>query len=148
MVSGLAIWANPILANPLLASPFLCCCWNCYVLLCVVVCCCVLLVWTLLTQRRTSLPSPSQVPPATPEPPAPDRPKFRAFFLPFSRSHFRSFFSLSLGVFSLNFWWCFRRPGPSSVHVWALRLSCEFPARLGLPPHKISNIALHLSECH
>ena len=47
-------------------------------------------------------------------------------------------FFLSLGVFlclffslwefSWNFLWCFGRPGPSNVRVFALGLSCETPA--------------------
>ena len=90
--------------------------------------------------------------------PPPERPKFRAFFFPlpppvsffFSLSGWSfpvfflplggrlvSFF-LSLVVFSCSFvshrgsfrgiWWCFRRRGPSNVHVLALGLSCETPA--------------------
>ena len=73
-----------------------------------------------------------------------------ALFFSISRSHFRSFF-LSLGIFSclffslsggllvsffslsggllVEFWWCFGRPGPSNVRVFALGLSCESPRR-------------------
>ena len=38
-----------------------------------------------------------------------------------------SFLCLSGGLL-VEFWWCFGRPGPSNVHVWALGLSCEAPA--------------------
>ena len=41
--------------------------------------------------------------------------------------------SLSLGVFFVEFRWCFRSPGPSNVRVWALGLSCEAPAVSGPP---------------
>ena len=60
-------------------------------------------------------------------PPFPlDRPKFRFFFpVPPQNSFFSS---LSGGVFSLNSGWCFWRPEPLNVHVWALGLSCETPA--------------------
>ena len=69
------------------------------------------------------------------------------FFL--SRPHLRSLF-LSLGVFSclfcslwgcllLEFWWCFRRPGPSNVRVFALGLSCESPRRRALSGPVVKN---------
>ena len=61
-------------------------------------------------------------------------------FFPSPAAHFRSLFSLSGGLlvsfFSLSgsllveFWWCFGRPGPSHVRVFALKLSCESPGGL------------------
>ncbi len=50
----------------------------------------------------------------------------RFFFFPLPPQF--SFFLLSLGGPFVEFWWCFRRPEPENVHVWALGLSCETPA--------------------
>ena len=45
-----------------------------------------------------------------------------------------SLFCVSLfGCLLVEFWWCFRRLGPSNVHLWALGLSCEAPAASGPP---------------
>ena len=59
-------------------------------------------IWAL---RRTPAPHfPSA------GPPLPGPPKISPFF-PLSRPHFRSF-SLSLGVCSVEFWWCLKRQDP------------------------------------
>ena len=104
----------------------------CCVLLCVVVCVllfvCWVLVWLLVLDppvlhfRRTPPPL---------DHPTMDCPKFRSFFpLPLPLSHFLS------GCLLVEFWWCFSRPGPSNVYVWALGLSCETPAA---EPHTNNN---------
>ena len=69
-------------------------------------------------------------------------PKFRAFFLSLGVSSClffslwgssRVYFSLS-GDLLVEFWWCFGRPGPSNVRVFALGLSCESPSAACRPP--------------
>ena len=83
---------------------------------------------------RTPPPAPKPLPqtpslgppcrtPLPRTPPPPDRPKFRSFFP--SPASFRSF-SLSLGVFSLNFGCCLKRRG--LIVFGVLALSCETPA--------------------
>ena len=74
--------------------------------------------WTLPLDN----PPPDNPPPDNPPP---DRPKFRSFFPPPATIFILH--SLSWSPF-VEFWWCFRRPEPSNMHVWALWLSCETPA--------------------
>ena len=45
-------------------------------------------------------------------------------FFSLTRGSSRVFYSLSGGLL-VEFWWCFGRPGPSNVRVFALELSCE-----------------------
>ena len=70
-------------------------------------------------------------------------PKFGALFCP-SPTSISLFFSLS-GVLLVSFFspgssrgilLVFEAPGPSNVHVWALRLSCETPAAGRRPPER------------
>ena len=62
----------------------------------------------------------------------------RVFFFSLWRSSHVFFFSLwrssrvffsPCGSLLVEFWWCFGRPGPSNVRVFALGLSCESPRR-------------------
>ena len=118
---GLPILANPILANPFLANPFFC----------VVVvgfgCVCVWWVCSGLSAgplRRT---------PLLPDPPPPDRPKFRAFSLS-SRHNFHSFLPL-FWSFSLNFGGVFedRDPQMCTFGLSGCRVKPRRPHQTGPP---------------
>ena len=85
--------------------------------------------WTL------PLDPPSGEPPSAGQPsagqPSAGPPKISLFFFPPPATIF-ILLSLSWGPF-VEFCWCFWRPEPWNVHIWALGLSCETPAA---PPER------------
>ena len=146
------LWPKPTLAKPSLAKSSLTLCVWCVVCLFVWVGAGFTVlgvgfrVWVLvstfwfgrvrcpLTALPTDRPSPGPPFPRTalpPDRPSPGPPKISLFVFPLPPQN--SFFSLlSVGLL-VEFWWCFRRPGSSNVHVWAFWLSCETPAAFGPP---------------
>ena len=117
------------------------CCVGCLNCVCCVCVLCVQDFWWVSSRFLVDVfkifPSPDRLPPDRPSAgpplrwtaPPPDRPKSRSFFS--SLPPEISFFLLSLRGLLVEFWWCFRRPGRSYVHVWALWLLCETPAGSG-----------------
>ena len=102
-----------------------CCCVLCVAVCCSVLCCCCCCLFLLLWLWSCWWCGCWFGPPAGP--PSAGPPKISRFSFPLPPPVFILSLPLLL-VLLVEFLWCFWRPGPSNVHVWALGLSCETPA--------------------